>query len=326
MRRREFMALVGGAAFTWPLAARAQQMTIPAIGFLSPGSPEYDALRLTALRRGLNEAGYIEGRDVTIEYRWARNQLDRMQVLAADLVQHPVAAIVAPGLVSALAAKAVTSTVPIVFLFGVDPVDLGLVASLRRPGGNITGLNVFSTELAAKGLELLRELLPATAPVGFLANPKNNATEVEARSVLAANQTIGVEIHILHAGTEAEIDAAFAKLARTGAGALIVSADYFLSSRISQLVALAARYAVPTLYPIREFPVAGGLMSYGYNLNEGYRLIGIQVARILKGEKPADMPVMQLSKIELVINLRTAKTLGITIPPTLLARADELIE
>jgi putative tryptophan/tyrosine transport system substrate-binding protein len=326
MRRREFMAHVGGAAFAWPLAARAQQMTIPVIGFLSPGSPEFDAIRITALRRGLNEAGYIEGRDVTIEYRWARNQLDRMPVLAADLVEHPVAVIVAPGLVSTLAAKSVTSTVPIVFLFGVDPVDLGLVASLRRPGGNITGLNVFSTELAAKGLELLRELLPATASVGFLANSKNNATEVEARSVLAANQTIGVEIQILHASTEAEIDAAFAKLARTRAGALIVSADYFFSSRISQLVALSARYAIPTLYSIREFPVAGGLMSYGYNLTEGYRLIGIQVAQILKGEKPADLPVMQLSKIEFVINVKTATALGITIPQSLLARADEVIE
>jgi len=263
MRRREFMALVGGAAFTWPLAAHAQQTAIPVIDFLSPGSPEYDDIRVTALRGGLNEAGYIEGRDVTIEYRWARNQLDRMPVLAADLIQHPVAVIVAPGLVSTLAAKAATSTVPIVFLFGVDPVDLGLVASLSRPGGNITGINVLSTELAAKGLEVLRQLLPAKTSVGFLANPRNNATELQTRSVLAANQNIGMEIHILQASTEAEIDAAFAKLARTRAGGLIVSADYFFSSRISQLVALATRYAVPTVYPTRDCPLAGGLMSYG---------------------------------------------------------------
>jgi len=324
MRRREFIALVGGATFARPLAVSAQQPAIPVIGFLSPGSPEDDAIRVTELRRGLSEAGYVEGRNITIEYRWARNQLDRMPVLAADLVQYQVAAIISPGLVATLAAKA--STVPIVFLFGVDPVDLGLIASLSRPGGNITGLNVLSTELAAKGLEVLRELLPATASVAFLANPKNNATEVQARSVLAANQTIGGEIHILHAGTEAEIDAAFAKLAQTRAGALIVSADYFFSSRVSHLVALAARYAVPTVYAIREFPVAGGLMSYGYNLTEGYRLIGTQVAHILKGEKPADLPVIQLSKIELVVNLKTAKALGLTVPASLLARADEVIE
>jgi putative ABC transport system substrate-binding protein len=296
------------------------------IGFLSSGSQEPDVVRVAGLRRGLNEAGYVEGRNVTIEYRSAGNQLDRLSALAAELVQHRVAVIVTPGAVSSLAAKAATPTVPIVFTVGIDPVQLGLVASLNRPGGNLTGINAIHGEAATKWLQVLHELLPTTASVGFLTNPSNPASEFNSREVLAAAHAIGVDIQLLRAGTEGEIDAAFASLAQAGTGALIVTNDYFFNNRTEQLVALAARYVVPTVYGIREFVQAGGLMSYGIGLAEAYRLTGLQVARILKGEKPADLPVIQLTKIELVINLKTAKTLGLTIPPSLLARADEVIE
>jgi putative tryptophan/tyrosine transport system substrate-binding protein len=327
MRRREFISLIGGVAIAWPLATRAQQTTIPVIGFLSLGSPDSDPVRVAALRRGLNEAGYVEGQTVTIEYRWAGNQLDRLPTLAADLVQHGVAVIVTPGPASTLAAKAATATVPIAFAVGNDPVELGLVASLSRPGGNLTGSSAWGREVSAKGIEVLHELLPAAASVGFLANPGNHLhAELQTRAVLTAGRTIGVEIQILHASTQAEIDAAFAKLTQARTGALLVSVDYFLNSQVTQLVALAARYAVPTLHTLREFPVAGGLMSYGGSLTDIYRLTGLQVARILKGEKPADLPVVQSTMLELVINLKAAKALGLTVPPTLLARADEVIE
>jgi putative tryptophan/tyrosine transport system substrate-binding protein len=326
VRRRDFITLLGGVALAWPLAARAQQAAIPVIGYLSQGSPEADAFRLTGFRRGLKEGGYVEGQNLTIEYRWASNQFDRLPALAADLVHHGVTVIVAPGARSTFAAKTATPTIPIVFGSGADPVQLGLVASLNRPGGNLTGVHVFGGEIASKGLELLHELLPAAASIGFLEDPTNPIAELRTRDILAAARAIGVELKRVHAGTESEIDAAFASLAQAHAGALLVPADLFFNNRLEQLVALAARYAIPTICGIREFPVAGGLMSYGIQISEIYRLTGIYAARILKGEKPADIPVIQLTKIELVVNLKTAKTLGLTILPSLLARADEVIE
>ena len=325
MRRRDFITVLGGTAVARPITVRAQQ-TAPVIGYLSQGSPDSDTVRIIGLRHGLSEAGYVEGRDVAIEYRWAGHQLDRLPALAADLIQHQVTVIVTPGPPSTLAAKAATPTVPIVFAVGRDPVQLGLVASLNRPRGNLTGVNSFTSELEVKGLEVLHELLPATTSLGLLEDPRNPIAEFRMRDVLAAASAIGLEIQLLHASTEGEIDAAFARLAQERTGALLLPTDVFFDSRITQFVALAARYAVPTLFGIREFPLAGGLMSYGVSLVELYRLVGLHVARILKGEKPADLPVIQLTKIELVINLKTAKALGITVPASLLARADELIE
>jgi putative tryptophan/tyrosine transport system substrate-binding protein len=325
MRRREFIVGLASMAAWWR-AARAQQTAIPVIGYLSQGSAESDDVRLAGLRRGLAEAGHVEGRNVTIEYRWAANQIDQLPALAADLLQHRVAVIVTPGTLSTFAAKAATSTVPIVFVTGIDRVQLGLVGSLNRPGGNVTGYNVFRHELAAKRLETLHELLPGAASVGFLEDPRNPTAELETREVLAASRALGVEIQILHVTTEGEIDSAFASLVQARAGALLVPDEIFFNDRITQLVALAARYAVPTVYSIREFPLAGGLMSYGISRAETYRLIGLQVARILEGQRPADLPVIQSTKIELAINLKTAKALGLTVPPSLLARADEVIE
>jgi putative ABC transport system substrate-binding protein len=326
MKRREFMALVGGGAFTWPLAARAQQPAIPVIGYLSQGSLEYDAIRVTGLRRGLSEAGYVEGQNLTIEYRWAENQLDRLPALAADLVQHPVAVIIAPGYSSTFAAKAATSTVPIVFVAGGDPVQLGLVTSLNRPGANLTGFTVLRTELEAKRFEVLHDLLPAATLVGLLEDPRDRSELTTTRDILSASHAVGVEIQILHASTEGEIDSAFASLSQARTRALLVPDAIFFNDRITQLVALAAQHAVPTLYSIQEFPLAGGLMSYGISRPETYRLSGLQVARILKGQKPADLPVIQSTKIELVINLKTAKALGLTVPTSLLIQADEVIE
>jgi putative ABC transport system substrate-binding protein len=326
VRRREFLTLLGGVALTRSIAARAQLSSIPVIGYLSSGSPESDAVRLTGLRRGLSEAGYVEGKNVAIEYRWVENQSDRLPALAADLVQNRVAVIIAPGVASTLAATAATKTIPIVFAVSTDPVQLGFVPSLNRPGGNLTGISAFGREIAAKGLEVLHELLPATALVGFLENPSNPIGELQKKSIVAAARAIGVEIQILHASTEDELDAAFASFARTRTGALVVSTDYFFNGRPNQLVALAARYAVPTIYSIREFAMSGGLISYGVGTAEVYRLTGLHAARVLKGEKPGDLPVIQITKIELVINLKTAKALGLTIPPSLLARADEIVE
>ena len=325
MRRREFITLLGGA-MAWPLAVRAEQPATPVIGYLSQGLPESDAVRVIGLQRGLSEAGYVEGRNLSIEYRWARNQYDRLPALAVDLVQNQVAVIVTLGLHSTLAAKAATPTVPIVFNVGGDPVQLGLVASLNRPGANLTAISAFGPEFGTKELEVLHELLPAMASVGFLEDPSNPLAELTTRNVLAAARAIGVEVQILHASTEGEIDTAFANLSRARTGAVLVSNDYFFNSRPDQLVALAARNAVPTVHVLREFPLAGGLMSYGVSLAEVYRLTALHVARILKGERPADLPVIQPTKIELVINLKTAKALGITIPSSLLARADEVIE
>jgi ABC-type uncharacterized transport system substrate-binding protein len=326
MRRRDVIRGIAGSAAAWSLAARAQQSTMPVIGYLSEGSAESDDVRLAGLRRGLAEAGHVEGRNVTIEYRWAANQIDQLPALVADLLQHRVAVIVTPGTLSTFAAKAATSTVPIVFVTGTDPVQLGLVGSLNQPGGNVTGYTVLRHDLSAKRLEMLHELLPGTASVGFLEDPRNPTAELETRELLAASRALGVKIQMLHVATEGEIDSAFASLVQARTGALLVPDEIFFNDRITQLVALAARYAVPTLYSIREFPLAGGLMSYGISRAETYRLIGLQVARILEGQKPADLPVMQSTKIELVINLKTAKALGVTIPPSLLARADEVIE
>ena len=325
MRRRAFITLIGGAA-AWPLAARAQQPAMPVIGYLNNGSPESDVPRLTGLRRGLNQTGYIEGRNLVIEYRWAGNQADRLPALAADLVQLRVAVIVSPGMVTTLAAKAATTSIPIVFSIGEDPAQVGLVASLNRPGGNLTGFNAFSGELGGKGLALLHELVPSAATIGFLENPSNPASEVTRRDVLAAAPVIGVKLQILKAGTDREIDLAFVSLVQARAGALLVRNDLFFNNRIEQIIALAARYAIPTMYLYREFVVAGGLISYGTSLIEAYRQIGLYTGRILKGEKPADLPVIQATKLALIINLKTAKALGLQIPDRILALADEVIE
>ena len=323
--RRELLAALGGAAAAWPLAARAQQPAMPVIGYLNPGSPESDTLRLTGLRRGLNETGYVEGRNVVIEYRWAGNQVDRLPELAADLVRLRVAVIVAVG-VSTFAAKAATTSIPIVFGAGANPVQLGLVGSLNRPGGNLTGFNVFAGELGAKALALLHELVPSAATIGFLENPNNPTSELTARDVLAAAPVAGVKVQILKASTDREIEAAFANRVQARTEALRVGSDLFFGNRIERLIELAAHHAIPTMYAFREFVVAGGLISYGTNQTETYRQVGLYTGRILKGEKPADLPVQQTTKPELIINLKTAKALGLTVPPSILARADEVIE
>jgi putative tryptophan/tyrosine transport system substrate-binding protein len=326
MKRREFIALLGGAAAVWPLAARAQQQAMPVVGYLNNGSPESDAPRLTGLRRGLNETGYVEGRNFLIEYRWAGNQPDRLPALAAELVRLQVTVIVAAGLLPALAAKAATTSIPIVFSVAADPVQLGLVASLNRPGGNLTGFNSFIGELGTKGLAVLHELVPSIATIGFLENPNNPVSELMTRDVLAAAPAIGLKVQILKASTDREIDAAFVSLVQARTGALLIGNDLLFNSRIEQLVALAARHAIPTMYSWREFVVAGGLISYGSSLIESYRPVGLYTGRILKGGKPADLPVLQATKFEFVINLKTAKALGLDIPPGVLAIADEVIE
>jgi putative ABC transport system substrate-binding protein len=324
--RRELLAALGGAA-AWPLAARAQQSGMPVVGYLNlAGSPESDASRLTGLRRGLNQTGYVEGRNLLIEYRWGGNQADRLPELAADLVRLQVSVIVAVGVPPALAAKAATTGIPIVFSVGADPVRFGLVASLNRPGGNLTGVNQFTGELGAKGLALLHELVPHAATICFLENPNNPISELTTRDVLAAAPVVGLKVQLLKASSDREIDAAFASLIQAGTGALLVSNDFLFNSRIEQVTALAARYAIPTMYSYREFVVAGGLISYGSSLIEQYRQAGLYTGRILKGEKPADLPVIQATKIQLIINLKTAKTLGLEVPATLLALADEVIE
>ena len=290
MNRRKFITLLGGAA-AWPLAARAQQPAIPAIGYLNFGSPESDAPRLTGLRRGLSQTGYVEGRNFVIEYRWAGNQADRLPGLAADLVQLQVAVIVAAGTPPALVAKAATTGIPIVFNVGADPVQLGLVASLNRPGGNVTGFNGINSELGAKQLALLHELVPSAATIGFLENPDNPIFEITARDVLAAAPVIGLKVQILKAGTDREIETAFASVVEARTGALLVGGDPLFNSLIEQLVGLAVRHAIPTMYSYREFVVAGGLISYGMSLIEQYRQVGHYAGRILKGEKAVDLPV-----------------------------------
>ncbi len=327
MRRRDFIGLLGGAA-VWPLHARAQQPAMPVIGFLNSSSPETYANRLGGFHRGLRDAGYVEGENVTILYRWAESRMDRLPALAADLVQRRVAAIVAsPGNAPPLAAKAATMTIPIVFLVSEDPVRYGLVASLARPGGNLTGVNFFNAELNAKRLELLHELVPAAARVAILVNPTNptNAQTTLREGQLAA-RAMGLQIQVLNASTSREIDSVFATLGRERPDALFVGGDPLFNSRRLQLAILAARHGVPALYSSRDYPESGGLMSYGTNVTDAFREVGVYTGRVLKGAKPADLPVVQSSKFELVINHQTARTLGLTVPPTLLARADEVIE
>ena len=325
MRRREFITLLGSAA-AWPLSVRAQQPAMPVIGFLSPGSPESDVVRLTGVRQGLKESGYVEGQNVAIEYRFAHGQNDRLPALAADLVDRRVAGMVTVGTPATLAAKAATATVPIVFYIGVDPVQFGLAASLSRPGGNLTGVGVLSVDLAAKKLEVLHELLPDAAVVAMLVNPANPIVEPESRATQDAARSLGVQLHILRASTAGEIDAAFASLVKLRARALVVGDDPYFFNQRAQIMALAARDAVPTISGWREFPVAGGLMSYGSDLADAYRQVGLYAGKILKGIRPADLPVQQVVKIEMVVNLKTAKTLGITFPLPLIGRADEVIE
>src|SRR5262245_46591812 len=329
MRRRAFISLVGGAAASavaWPLAARAQQPTIPIVGYVHSDSPQTVAGLLAAFREGLSETGYIEGQNVAIEYRWAENDLSRIPELVADLVRRRVAVIATPGSsATALAAKAATTKIPIVFSIGLDPVQLGLVASLNRPGGNITGVNSMSNELVAKRLGLLHELLPTATRFAVLVNPKNPTTESLKKDVEAA-ATICPQIEFFTASTGADIDMAFASLVQKRADALLVHPDNLFINRRVQLTTLAARHAVPAIYPLRPDAEAGGLMSYGTKLAEAHRQAGVYTGRILKGAKPADLPVVQPTKFEFVINLQTAKTIGLTVPPTLLARADEVIE
>jgi ABC-type uncharacterized transport system substrate-binding protein len=326
-RRREFITLLGGAT-AWPLATRAQQAAMPVVGFLNPTSPEANVGRLGAFRQGLKEAGYVEGENVAIDYRWAQGQNDRLPALAAELARRRVAVIAAAAATSVvLAAKAVTTTIPIVFAVGEDPVRLGLVASLARPGGNQTGVNFFNAELIAKRVELLRELVPMATRVAVLVNPTDaNNTRTTLKDVEAAARAMGVQIQVLDASTSREIDAAFAALARERPDALFVNGDAFFNSRRLQLALLAARHAIPASYGSRDFPDYGGLMSYGTSITDAFRQVGVYTGRILKGAKPADLPVVQASKFELVINAQAARVLGLTVPDALLARADEVIE
>jgi putative tryptophan/tyrosine transport system substrate-binding protein len=324
VKRRAFITLLGGAA-TWPLAARAQQAAMPVIGFLRPSSAEPVAHLLVAFRAGLKEAGFVEGQNVTIDYRWAEGQDDRLPEIAADLVRRQVAVIVTPGMAAAaLAAKAATKTIPIVFSSGIDPVKLGLVASINRPAGNVTGIYVWAGDLAAKRLGILHELVPGVSEIAVIVNPAQIETESIMREVEVAAGTLGLKTKALAAANSGDIDAAFANIARQRIGAVLVSPDAYFTSRRVQFATLTNRYVVPAMFSIREYVEVGGLMSYGRNISDEWRSLGLYAGRILKGEK--DLPVEQASKFDLVINLVTARALGLTVPPTLLARADEVIE
>ncbi len=325
MRRRNFLGVLGGAA-AWPLATRAQQTALPVVGMLGASSAASSATPLASFREGLRDAGFIEGQNVVIEEQWAEGQYDRLPLLAAELVRRPAAIIVASNLPSVFAAKAATSTIPIVFISSGDPVQLGIVASLNRPGGNITGVNFFAVEVASKRLELLIEVVPTVTVIGLLTNPNNPRTDVEIRQLQAAARTVGKQILVVKASGERDFDVAFETLVQERASAVLVPAEPLFFGWREQLVALAARHALPAMYDVREFTAAGGLLSYGLSLTDTRRLVAGQVARILKGARPADLPILQPTKFELVVNLRTAKALGLTIPESFLLRADEVIE
>ena len=330
MRRREFIALLGGAAASSllrPLDARAQQPTMPVIGFLSPRAPGDAPELMAAFRQGLRDAGFVEGQNVGIEYRFAGNQNERLPALAVDLVHRQVAVIAATTTPAALAAQAATTTIPIVFEMGSDPVRLGLVASLNRPGGNVTGVTNLIVEVAPKRLELLHELLPTASVMALLVNPANAAiAESQSGGLLSAARTLGLELHVLNASTERDFDAVFANLIQLRAGGLLIDSDPFFTARQEQLAALTVRHVVPAIYENREFAAAGGLVSYGGGITDAYRLAGVYTGRVLKGDQPADLPVQQATKVELFLNLKTAKALGLTVPLSLLGRADEVIE
>jgi putative ABC transport system substrate-binding protein len=327
MRRREFIAGFGGTAVAWPLAARAQQQPMPTIGFLNAASPQNYKRPLSAFLKGLGDAGYVEGHNVAIEYRWANDQYDQLATLAADLVNRQVSVIAATTTPAALAAKAATTTIPIVFETAGDPVQLGLVASLNQPGGNVTGITQLTVGLVPKELELLHELVPTARVIALLVNQANSiVAETETSELLSAARTLGLELRVLNASTERDFDAAFANVIRLQAGGLVIATDISFTSHGEQLAMLAARHAVPAVYKGREFAASGGLMSYGSDITDSYRLAGVYAGRILKGGKPADLPVQQATKIELIVNLKTAKALGINVPNTLIGRADEVIE
>jgi ABC-type uncharacterized transport system substrate-binding protein len=327
LKRRQFITLLGGTAAAWPLAARAQQRGLPVIGLLSSRSAATDTHSIAVIRQALNESGFVEGQNVVIDYRWADGQYDRLPALATSLVRRQVALIVAiGGEVSGLAAKAATATIPMVFVAGTDPVAIGLVTSLNRPGGNITGVSGLLSEQIAKRLGLLQELVPKASLIGVLVNPSYSGFDLQLQQLQEAAGTLRQELHVESARTEREIGAAFEAIIQRRASAILVANDPFFFNRTTQFVVLAARHAIPTLYFRREFAAAGGLMSYGSDITEIYRALGVYAARILKGEKPGDLPVQLPTRFELVINLMTAKTLGIDVPPTLIARADEVIE
>jgi len=325
--RRKFLVMLGGAAAAWPLALRAQQAAMPVIGFLSGRSPGESESVEAAFRQGLKESGYAEGQNVHIAFRWAEGRYDRLPALLASLVDIRVAVIAAAGGQAVpLAAKAATSTIPIVFVSGEDPVKLGLVASLNRPGGSATGVSMFLSEMEAKRLALLHELVPTGTITGVIVNPSSPSIDTQLREINSAARALGRQIQIVNATNERELDAAFASLAQSKAGAVLIASNAYFTSRRDQIVALAAQRAIPAIYDQREFPMAGGLVSYGTNLSDSYRLMGVYTGKVLKGEKPTDLPVQQSTKFELVINLKTAKALGLDIPATVLARADEVIE
>jgi putative ABC transport system substrate-binding protein len=326
MKRREFMTLVGGAATAWPLVARSQQATMPVIGFLGTRASGEDPQLLTAFHQGLKEAGYVEGQNIAMEYRFAENQYDRLPTLAADLVRRQVSVIVANGS-AAQAAKKATAQIPIAFVAGFDPVEVGLVASINRPGGNITGVSILDVELGPKRLQLLHDLVPAATIIAVLVNPSDPArAEITSKELQAAAHTFGLEVHVLHASTDRDLDTVFARVVELRAGGLVIGGEPFFNSRSEQLGATSVRYAVPTIYQFRPFAFAGGLVSYGASLTDAYRLVGVYTGQILKGNKPAELPIQRATKVELIINLKTAKALGINVPNTLIGRADEVIE